>query len=113
MLLPEKLIFPNASMDAFGGGTAQSLNLTSAGAPGVLVGKKLFETMSKIPALSRSFQSVSLNVLARSALSAALKSVTARRTLSTPSPVPVRIQSCELADTHKKRIDKRARKRAQ
>src|SRR6266568_1928026 len=92
MLLPETARFPKASMDALGGGVDQSLNFTSAGVPGVLVGKKLFETMSKMPALSRSFQRVSLNVLPRSAL-LDLNSGTARRTLSTPRPVPVRIQS--------------------
>src|SRR4051794_2753957 len=96
MLLPVTAKFPNASMDAFGGGADQSLNFTSAGIDGTLVGKKLFDTMSKMPALSRSFHSVSLKVLPRSAL-LALNSGTARRTLSTPSPVPVRIQSCANA----------------
>src|SRR5256885_14069762 len=98
MLLPETARFPNASMDAFGGGEDQSANLTSAGVPGVFVGKKLFETMSKMPALSRSFHSVSLKVCDKSA-ALDLNSGTAKRTLSTPSPVPVRIQSCAAAGT--------------
>src|SRR5882724_8391350 len=54
--------------------------------------------MSKMPALSKSFQSVSLKTFNRSGLFGscveALKSGTANRTFSTPSPVPVRIQSC-------------------
>src|SRR6266403_911152 len=54
--------------------------------------------MSKMPALSRSFHSVSLNVFRRFALFGScvlgLKSEAARRTFSTPRPVPVRIQSC-------------------
>src|SRR5258706_459340 len=52
--------------------------------------------MSKMPAWSRSLQSVSLKTLSSAAVSGevALKSGTARRTRSTPRPVPVRIQSC-------------------
>src|SRR5947209_18838268 len=50
-----------------------------------------------MPALSRSFQSVSLNPLSNSPFRGswleALKSGTAMRILSTPSPVPVLIQS--------------------
>src|SRR5579863_199983 len=57
--------------------------------------------MSKMPALSRSFHSVSLKTLRRSVfLTSAvegLKSGTAIRTFSTPKPVPVRIQSCARA----------------
>src|SRR5438445_12796550 len=53
--------------------------------------------MSKMPALSRSFHKVSLNVfcreLALAAEAVSLKSAAARRTFSTPKPVPVRIQS--------------------
>src|SRR5450432_1498874 len=54
-----------------------------------------------MPALSRSFHSVSLKVLSRSAFRGsgfeALKSGTAMRTFSTPRPVPVLIQSCAWA----------------
>src|SRR5438105_4843365 len=50
-----------------------------------------------MPALSRSFHSVSLNVLSssdeRGSDDVVLKSGAASRTLSTPRPVPVRIQS--------------------
>src|SRR5271166_1003708 len=53
--------------------------------------------MSKIPANCRSFQRVVLNVEARACVAASLdtslKSGAARRIFSTPSPVPVRIQS--------------------
>src|SRR5207237_9567695 len=57
--------------------------------------------MSKMPALSRSFQSVSLNVLSNSVFCGAgveaLKSGSAMRIFSTPRPVPVLIQSCAEA----------------
>src|ERR1700686_2409473 len=52
---------------------------------------------STTPELSRSFQEVSLKVLSRASfwgsLLEGLKSGTARRTFSTPSPEPVRTQS--------------------
>src|SRR5215469_8954029 len=68
-----------------------------------------------MPALSRSFQSVSLNAFNSSAFLescvAALKSGTAMRTFSTPSPVPVRIQSWEKADVRTTNGRRRIRNR--
>src|SRR5882762_10057745 len=88
---------PKASMDAFGGGALHSRNFTSGGEPGMLVGWKLFETISKMPAFSRSASRVSLKDVSRAALRGSLveglKLAAARRIFSTPKPVPVGIQS--------------------
>src|SRR5258705_12936164 len=45
-------------MAAEAGATAQSCTLISAGVPGMDCGSRLFETMSKIPALARSAKRV-------------------------------------------------------
>src|SRR5580692_10561649 len=85
-------------MFAFGGGLDQSERCTSCGAPGSEVGQKLRETISKMPAFCRSFCNVVLKVVARllvpESVVICLKSAAASRIFSTPSPVPVRIQSC-------------------
>src|ERR1700693_6270114 len=67
---------------------------------------------STTPELSRSFQKVSLKVLSSASfcgsLLEGLKSGTARRTFSTPSPEPVRTQSC-AKDVERKTKSEQAR----
>ena len=67
------------------------LQVTSSGAPGTAAGRNSCETMSKMPAWSRSLQSVSLKVeqpAVCASVAGDLKSGTARRIFSRRGPCP-------------------------
>src|SRR5258708_16592749 len=85
-------------MGAEAGATAQSCTLISAGVPGMDCGSRLFETMSKIPALARSAKRVVSKVRLKPSVcgsdEAGLKSATAMRMLVTPLEVSVLKVSC-------------------
>src|ERR1700712_3720044 len=89
---------PKATMAAEAGAAAQSCTLISAGVPGMDCGRRLLETMSKMPALARSAKSVVSKVRLKPSVwgseEAGLKSATAMRMLVTPLEVSVLKVSC-------------------
>jgi hypothetical protein len=103
-------------MEVFGGGEFQAEKLMSEGCPGSCKRiKTLGDEIEDSGVVEVVPEHVSLKVFSRSAFLASavedLKSAAARRTRSTPRPVPVRIQSCaELVATEKQQRQRESKR---